>query len=43
VVDDRALVVRPQQDQRAVQLEQVGVVDAVHPAVRLSVEPDHAP
>ena len=42
VVDDRALVVGPEQDERAMDLEQRGVVEPVDTAVGLTVDPDHA-
>ena len=42
VVDDRALVVRAQQDERAVEREQRVVVEPVDAAVRLAVHADHA-
>ena len=42
VVDDRPLVVRPQQDERAMEREQRVVVEPGEPPVGLAVDPDHA-
>ena len=43
VIDERALVVGPQQDQRAVEVEQKSLVDAVELAIRRVAVADDAP